>query len=94
VQLIKQSSVDESYSDVRKEVASRVAKDISNLDFGLLRNQVKEEAKQLVIDKFNNNLDSLLNDFNQNLTNVAKIYESISDNMVGKQKETVFKIGI
>jgi len=86
------AAVDESYSDVRKEVSKQVSKDVSNFDINLLRDQVKNEAKTVVLAKFNDSLDSLLQDFNQNLTNVSKIYGSIADNMVRKPQETIFKM--
>lgn len=88
------NAVSDAYSDIRGSVSKEVAKEVANLNMESLRKKVKEEAKQLVLDKFNENLDSLLEDFNQNLTNVSKIYGSIADNMVKKPQETVFKIGI
>jgi hypothetical protein len=88
------SSVDDSYSTIKESVSTEVAKQVAFLDIKSLRDRVKEEAKQMVLDKFNENLDSLLQDFNQNLTNVSKIYESIADKMTKKPQETILKIGV
>jgi hypothetical protein len=60
----------------------------------LLRSEVKEKAKDIVLEKFNDNLDSLVKDFSQNLTNMSKMYGAIADNMVKKPEETVLKIRI
>lgn len=87
------AAVDESYSDIKASVSSEVSKDVANIDLKQMRREVKEKASQLVIDKFNENLDSLLQDFNQNLNNVSKIYSSIADNMTKKPQETILKIG-
>jgi RNA processing factor Prp31 len=79
------TAVLETYSDVRKSVSEETSKQVANLNIELLRNQVREDAKKMVLDKFNENLDSLLNDFNQNLNNVSKIYSNIADNMNQKK---------
>jgi hypothetical protein len=87
------SSVESEYSSIRAYVSKEVSKTVANLDMEVLRNDVREQAKDLVVEKFNENLDSLLQDFNQNLTNVSKIYSSIADTMTKSSKETVVKIG-
>jgi ketopantoate reductase len=88
------ASVNESYSDIRKSVSDEIAKQVANMDLRPLRDDVKEKAKQMIVEKFNENLDSLLQDFNQNLTNVSKIYGSIADSMASKKSDPVIKIGI
>ena len=85
-------AVDATYTDIRKSVSDEIAKQVSNLDIGRLKAEVKEKAKEIVIEKFNDNLDSTLDDFNQNLSNVRKIYDSIADS-VTKKPDQVFKIG-
>jgi len=87
------SVVDAAYADIRKSVSKEVSVDVANLDIDKLKADVKEEAKEIVLSKFNGNLDSMLQDFNQNLTNVSRIYTSIAETMTKKPSETVFKIG-
>lgn len=87
------SAIDGEYSNIRTSVAAEVSRQVANIDIKRLKQEVKERAKELVIDKFNGDLDSLLNDFNQNLTNVSKIYNSIADSMTKKKEsETVLRI--
>ncbi len=93
IQRTVRTSVEESYSDVRASVSNEVAKQVANLDMTRLKADVREKAKDLVIAKFDDNLDTLLQDFNQSLSNVRKIYDSIADSVTKKQAETVFRIG-
>jgi DNA primase large subunit len=88
---VKQA-VDSSFTDVRKAVSDEVSRQVANIDMSRLKAEVKEKAKDLVIAKFDENLDSLLQDFNQSLSNVRKIYDSIADS-VTKKPENVFRIG-
>lgn len=78
-------AVSETYSNTRKSVSDEVAKQVSKLDINLLQADVKKKATQLVMDKFQADLDSLLQDFNDNLKNVSKIYESIAESMSNKK---------
>lgn len=85
-------AVTDSYTDIRKSVGDEISKQVANLNIDKLKNEVKDKAKDLVIEKFEGNLDTMLEDFNKNLENVSKIYGSIAESMTKKQ-ETVFKIG-
>lgn len=88
-------NVDSSYVSVKASVIEEVSRQVANIDMGKLKAEVKEKAKELVIEKFDGNLNSLLDDFNNSLSNVSKIYSSIADSMTKKKEsETVFKIGI
>ncbi len=84
-------AVDSSLTDIKSAVTAEATKQVANIDISELKKEIKEKAKDEVLKKFNNELDALLDDFNQNLTNVSKIYSSIAENMT-KNKETVFKI--
>lgn len=88
------SSVEGSYSDIRTEVSKEVAKQVADIDIKRLKDDATEKAKELIVEKFDGKLDSLLEEFNQNLSNVSKIYNSIADSMTKKREsETVFRIG-
>ena len=94
IQRAVRTSVDDSYSDIRASVSNEVSRQVANIDMDRLKAEVREEAKALVITKFDDNLDSLLQDFNQSLSNVRKIYDSIADSVASKkQSDTVFRIG-
>ena len=88
------SSVEGSYTDVRASVSKEVAKQVADIDIKRLKDDATEKAKELIVEKFDGKLDSLLEEFNQNLSNVSKIYNSIADSMTKKREsETVFRIG-
>lgn len=82
-------SVTNSFSDIKTSVSQEVRKQVSLIDISDLKKEIRDEAKEKVISKFDGDLDSLLNEFNQNLQNVSKIYNSIADSMTNKT-ETVF----
>lgn len=87
-------AVNSVYKDVTDAVSKEVAKRVANLDMGALTAEVRTEAKEAILEKFDGNLDTILQDFNSNLTNVSKIYESIAGTVAKKpEKEMVFKIG-
>lgn len=89
------STVEDSFSRIKSSVSAEVAKEVANIDMRRLKRDVEEKAKELIVEKFDGNLDSLLSDFNGNLKNVAKIYSSIADSLSKKNNsEAVFKIGI
>jgi hypothetical protein len=87
------SSVENVYSDIRASVSKEISYQVANLDINKMKSEVKEKAKELVLEKFDGNLNSLLEDFNQSLSNVSKIYESIAESMSKKKdSDTIFRI--
>ena len=46
-----------------------------------LKQDVVKKAKEDVAKKLDSHLDGILDDFNQNLGNVSKIYKSIAESM-------------
>jgi len=88
------TSVDAAYSHVRSSVTDEVARQVANMDMNKLREEVKNRANELVVEKFDANLNGLLEEFNGSLSNVSKIYSSIADSMTKKKdSEMTFKIG-
>ena len=78
------NSVSASFSNIKASVSEEVKKQVSNIDISELRRDIKEEAKAKVLQKFDGDLDAILGDFNQNLSNVSKIYNSIATNIAKK----------
>jgi len=88
------TAVADSYTNIRESVSKEVSRNVATLDMELLKKQVREDAKKAVLDKFDDNLDSLLKDFNQNLNNAYNMYSKMADSMVKSQQETIFRINI
>lgn len=87
-------AVEQIYSrieeDVSKELASRVK---LSIDMDGLAKDVVNKAKKDIQAKFDGKLDDILVDFNQNLSNVSKIYSSIAGTVAkGESKDLVFTV--
>lgn len=77
-------SVDTSYSEIKSAVSDEVAKQVKNIDIRNIEREAVAKAKDAIAEKFDNKLDGLLEEFNDNLTNVSKIYSSIAKTMSDK----------
>lgn len=77
-------SVKSSYSDLKSSVANEIARQVKNVDIREIEKEAVTKAKEAIAEKFDNRLDGLLEDFNENLTNVSKIYSSIAKTMSDK----------
>lgn len=87
------TAVSSEYETIKKEVVGEVSKQVAILDMSKLKNEVREAAKEKVLEKFDGNLQDLLDDFNTNLQSVSKIYSSIADTLGKREsKETVLKL--
>lgn len=86
------TAISSSFSDIKQSVAKEVKSQVEDIDISDLKKEIRDEAKEKIIAKFDKDLDALLDDYNQNLANVSKIYNSIAETM-NRKNETVLKIG-
>lgn len=77
-------SVDTSYSKIKNAVSDEVAKQVKNINIHGIEREAVAKAKDAIAEKFDNKLDGLLEEFNDNLTNISKIYSSIAKTMSDK----------
>ena len=70
-------TVNASSSDIKNSVSAEIASQVKNIDISDMEREVVNKAKDAVAEKFDRKLDSLLDDFNDNLNSVRKIYSSI-----------------
>ena len=77
-------SVSDAFASVKSSVAEETKRQVSKLDISDLRTEIKNEAKEKILAKFDGDLDGILTEFNQNLANVQKIYTSIAENISKK----------
>lgn len=68
-------------NDIGGAVTDKIAKEVSKINMDVLSAQVTEKAQAAVLEKFDGNLDGILNKFNADLNNVSKIYNSIAQSM-------------
>lgn len=88
------SAVESQYSSLRDGVLGEMTRKVSNINEGRLRDDVYNAAKEKAVEKFEANLDDILEKFNSDLENVGKIYKSIANAMTRSEgKEMTFRIG-
>jgi len=72
------TAVQASYDSIADDVTSAIAKNVAKIDEERLKKDVIAKAKRQIADKFDDKLDGVLEEFNGNLQNVSRIYESIA----------------
>lgn len=75
------STVNALYSAIEDDVTKKVAAEVAKIDQEKLKKEVTAKAKEAIVAKFDGQLDDQLVEFNRNLENVGKIYQSIAQNM-------------
>lgn len=73
-----ENAVKQAYKCMEIDAKEKIAKELRNIDVSDLKNEVKEEAAQLVKDKLSSQMDDILDAYNANLMNVQNIYSSIA----------------
>lgn len=76
-----ENAVKQVYKSMEIDAKEKIAKELRNIDVSDLKNEVKEEAAQLVKDKLSSQMDDILDTYNANLMNVQNIYSSIAKSM-------------
>ena len=78
------NAVANSKGQLKSAVTEKIAIEVAKIDKSELVSDIEEQAKQLIIDKFEGKLDGIASDFSRNLENVGKIYQSIAESMSQK----------
>lgn len=89
------AAVDKEYETIKDTVLEKVTDAAAKIDVAKVRSDVEKAAKTAALDKFNDNLEGILQTFNDNLNNTSRIYNSIASSMtrgVDAGKEFVFKV--
>lgn len=82
-------AMNDLYSDFKKSVSAEMTRQASAINMKELKDEVVEKAKKAAVEKFNDNLDEILDKFNSELDNVSKIYGSIADKITKKNDDSV-----
>lgn len=87
------SAVQQNYGKIQKTVTDAIAREAANVSRDDIMREATERAKELIVEKFDGKLDDLLSEFNRNLDNVGKIYQSIAKTMTeNRGKDVVMKL--
>lgn len=70
-----QKEVNKEYESIKDSVLKEINVSASKIDVARVRRDVEEAA----LDKFDDNLDAILENFNKSLSDTSKIYSSIRD---------------
>lgn len=76
-------AVNKAYSSVKDDVRRELERKIDALNLDDIKEDIIEGMKDAATEKLNDAMDDILEEFNGNLKNVAKIYKSISKAMTG-----------
>jgi hypothetical protein len=87
-------AVESEYSNIKATVLEELTAEAAKIDAKRVRADVERAARDRALEKFEDNLDDILDDYKGNLNNVAKIYKSFADTMAPSNHQgTVLRIG-
>lgn len=72
-------AVESEYSNIKGTVLEELVTEASKIDAKRVRADVERAAKEIALEKFDDNLDDILKKHNDELENVTKIYKAIAD---------------
>lgn len=72
-------AVEAEYSNIKGTVLEELVSEASKIDAKRVRADVEKAAKEIALEKFDDNLDDILKKHNDELENVTKIYKAIAD---------------
>ena len=82
-------AVKESYGKLSKSVSDAIAREAAKVDGNQIMEDATEKAKEMLLERFDGKLDGLMSDYQRNLDNVGKIYQSIVSSMADKAGKNV-----
>lgn len=82
-------AVQQSYGKLQKAVTDAIAKEAAKVDQSAIMEDATEKAKEMLLERFDGKLDGLMSDYQRNLDNVGKIYQSIASSMADKAGKNV-----
>lgn len=82
-------AVKESYGKLSKSVSDAIAREAAKVDGNRIMEDATEKTKEMLLERFDGKLDGLMSDYQRNLDNVGKIYQSIASSMADKAGKNV-----
>lgn len=88
-------AVEASEAVTQKEVLDKISLEASKIDMAELKRSARDKAEAKILEKFDGNLEDLLQKFNENLSNVQKIYGGIADAISkGQERDKSIKFSL
>ena len=73
------TAVNKEYETIKDSVLKEIKDSAAKIDVSRVRRDVEAAAKEAALEKFDDNLDDILEKFNDSLTSTSKIYSSIRE---------------
>jgi hypothetical protein len=70
--------VNAQYDSVKNEVAAEIKRQVGRIDINEVKKQVVRQAKEEAMERFHEDLEGVLEKYNDQLADVGKIYNSIA----------------
>lgn len=87
-------AVQQSQGKIQKAVTDAIAREAAKVDQSAIMEDATQKAKEMLLERFDGKLDGLMSDYQRNLDNVGKIYQSIASSMADKAgKDVTLKVG-
>ena len=84
--------IDTEAKTIKDKAQDEIERQISNIDISDMKRRVRERAEDKVVDKFDGQLDDILEKFNDKLGGVAKVYSEIEGVIRGVKASNEKKI--
>lgn len=78
------TAVLDNKSAIKKSITDKIAKEVARIDKSELISDIEEQAKQLIMEKFDSKLETIASEYSRNLENMGKIYQNIAATMQQK----------
>ena len=86
--------INKSYKDLKASVKAQMEQQVGRVDLDDIRQEIIDEGKELAAKQFKNDLDKIIEQYNDNLTQITSIYSSIADTLkANNNKGTTLTIG-
>lgn len=89
-------AVESEYSNIKDAVLKEITNEAAKIDVKRVRTDAVDKATAHMMDKLDDSMDDILKNFNNQLQNTSRIYNSIADSMTKYKANdggTVFRIG-
>lgn len=85
-------AVNAKFDDLSAKVTEEISAQVANIDKDAMTNRISKRAEQKVVDKFEHSLDGVLENYNHELKNVGRIYQSIAETMRRDDRPSYLKM--
>lgn len=87
-------AVESEYSTIKSTVLKELTDEAAKIDVKRVRSDIEQAAKKRALEKFDDNLDEITEEYKGYLTSVSKIGKTFADAVTqSNTRETVFRIG-